>query len=70
MFNNGLLINNWMIEMNALLERIKKEERAKEGKCGCTGCNNQATHTWSGHPICDGCGIPGRRNLPFPVILK
>lgn len=27
-------------------------------KCGCTGCENEATHTWSGHPTCDSCGTP------------
>lgn len=26
-------------------------------KCGVTDCNNMATHTWSGHPTCDACGI-------------
>ena len=25
-------------------------------KCSCTGCDNIATHTWSGHPTCDDCG--------------
>lgn len=48
--------------MNALLNRIAAEEKAKEGLCSCTGCKNKATHTWSGHPTCDACGIPNRRS--------
>jgi hypothetical protein len=24
-------------------------------KCGCTGCGNEATNTWSGHPTCNKC---------------
>jgi hypothetical protein len=54
--------------MDAILERIKYEEEAKTKKCGFTGCNNQATHTWSGHPTCDQCGTPNRKNLAVPVL--
>lgn len=54
--------------MDALQERIKQEEDAKLKKCACIGCNNMATHTWSGHPTCDSCGTHGRKKLPFPAI--
>lgn len=59
--------------MNALVDRIRYEEEAKTKQCGVTGCTNQATHTWSGHPTCDDCAIPMRKNrkngnLPFPVL--
>jgi len=47
-----------MIMTNALLKRIIQEEIAKTKTCGVIGCNNQATHTWSGHPTCDDCMIP------------
>ena len=56
--------------MNALLERIKKEEEAKQLKCACIGCNNQATHTWSGHPTCDSSGTPNRAKRTFPILIK
>ena len=56
--------------MNALINRIKAEEDAKTKECGVIGCKNQATHTWSGHPTCDSCGTPGRKQLPFPVIIS
>ena len=56
--------------MNSLLERIKKEEEAKQLKCACIGCNNQATHTWSGHPTCDSCGTPNRAKRTFPILIK
>lgn len=39
-------------------------------KCSCTGCNNIATNTWSGHPTCDSCGSPCRINetvKPFDI---
>lgn len=55
--------------MNALEKRITYEENAKQQKCGVTGCNNKATHTWSGHPTCDECGTPGRKKLIFPVLI-
>ena len=29
--------------------------------CGVTGCINASTHTWSGHPTCDDCAVPGRK---------
>ena len=29
--------------------------------CKVTGCNNPATHTWSGHPTCDDCATPSRK---------
>lgn len=41
--------------MSKILERILSEEKAKTKKCGVTGCKNQATHTWGGHPTCDKC---------------
>lgn len=28
--------------------------------CSCTGCKNEATHYWSGHPTCNECGTPNR----------
>ena len=56
--------------MNAIVERIRYEELAKTRQCGCTGCTNQATHTWSGHPTCDACGTPGRKQLALPVVIK
>jgi hypothetical protein len=46
--------------MDALLNRIAQEEKAKQSECACRGCKNQATHTWSGHPTCDACGTPSR----------
>ena len=55
---------------NALLERIKQEELAKTKKCGVRGCDNQATHTWSGHSTCDDCGTTGRISTPFPVVIS
>lgn len=39
-------------------------------KCSCVGCDNLATHTWSGHPTCDSCGSPSRINKtskPFDI---
>lgn len=54
--------------MSGLLERILDEEIAKTKECACTGCTNQATHTWSGWPTCDECGTPGRKGLAFPII--
>lgn len=54
---------------DALVERIRQEEKAKTMQCGCIGCTNQATHTWSGHPTCDDCGHPGRRKLALPVVV-
>ena len=39
-------------------------------KCSCIGCDNIATHTWSGHPTCDSCGSPSRINKtskPFDI---
>lgn len=47
--------------MNGILERIRQEELAKTKQCGCRGCTNQATHTWSGHPTCDDCATPLRK---------
>lgn len=38
-------------------------------KCGCVGCTNTATHTWSGHPTCDDCGSPSRLK-PAPAPAK
>lgn len=32
-------------------------------KCQVFGCNNNATHTWSGHPTCDDCGTPNRKKV-------
>ena len=29
--------------------------------CAVKGCTNKATHTWSGHPTCDECETPMRR---------
>lgn len=31
--------------------------------CGCTGCTNEATHRWSGHPTCDECASPSRKRV-------
>ncbi len=61
-----LPVGTKVMVMDALLERIKCEEQAKAKKCACNGCNNQATHTWSGHPTCDSCGTPGRKKLTVP----
>jgi len=47
--------------MDALINRIKSEEAVRSKKCSCTGCDNQATHTWSGHPTCDDCATPSRK---------
>ena len=30
-------------------------------KCAIIGCTNTATHTWSGHPTCDDCATPSRK---------
>lgn len=57
------------MKKDALVERIKYEEKAKTQKCGCIGCNNQATHTWSGHPTCDECGLPNRQKRDIPRVL-
>ena len=54
--------------MNSIELRILEEEVAKAKECSCIGCTNRATHTWSGHPTCDKCGLPGRKSLPFPTI--
>jgi len=56
--------------MSHLEERIKKEEDAKSKTCSCIGCENIATHTWSGYPTCDDCGSPNRTNLGFPRIIS
>jgi hypothetical protein len=50
----------------SLEDRIRAEQEACSKQCGVRGCTNQATHTWSGHPTCDDCGLPGRQPLPFP----
>ena len=55
--------------MDALEKRIMEEELAKTKQCSCIGCTNQATHTWSGHPTCDACGTPGRKQLSAPRII-
>ncbi len=52
----------------ALEYRLRYEAEACEQECGASGCTNRATHTWSGHPTCDECALPGRKPLPFPVI--
>lgn len=54
---------------NALEFRIAIEEWAKTQGCGVRGCTNRATHTWSGHPTCDDCALPGRVGLPFPILI-
>jgi len=54
---------------NAFLDRIIYEEEAKTKQCAVIGCTEQATHTWSGHPTCDKCGLPGRKSLPFPRVI-
>jgi len=47
------------------VERIRpKVER--DVTCGCTGCTNLATHTWSGHPTCDDCATPARKGWTPP----
>ncbi len=56
--------------MSAFEKRIREEEQAKLKQCGCIGCTNQATHTWSGHPTCDDCGTPNRVKRSIPIILK
>jgi len=45
-------------ETEKLKDRVVEKEHTK---CSCTGCENKATHTWSGHPTCDECGTSGRR---------
>ena len=52
----------------ALERRIIEELMVTEKQCGCIGCENQATHTWSGHPTCDECGLPGTHR-DFPIII-
>jgi len=54
--------------MDALIKRIIEEEKAKESLCGCRGCSNKATHTWSGHPTCDDCGTPSRKSGKSPTM--
>ncbi len=51
----------------ALIRRIEQEEQAKTMECGCIGCTNRATHTWSGHPTCDDCGTPRRKQTELRV---
>ena len=47
--------------------KAKMEHLARKSKqsvpvmCTCIGCNNVATHTWSGHPTCDDCATPMRK---------
>ncbi len=55
--------------MKALFKRIQAEELAKTKQCGCSGCTNQATHTWSGHPTCNACATPmsGRTKYPDTI---
>lgn len=55
--------------MTALEKRIKDEQDAKKSKCACLGCDNQATHTWSGYPTCDRCGSPHRVKRDIPNII-
>lgn len=43
---------------------MSEQKQLTEVKCGCTGCNNKATHTWSGHPTCDDCGTRSVRPIP------
>jgi hypothetical protein len=45
---------------DALSHRLAIESWATTQECGVTGCTNLATHTWSGHPTCDDCAVPGR----------
>ncbi len=48
-------------------EWVKAKEKEVK-KCGCTGCENIATHTWSGHPTCNGCAASEwRRGLPDKI---
>ena len=56
--------------LDNLSDSLKGESPKKEASlhdtsavtlCGVRGCNNLATHTWSGHPTCDDCGTPGRK---------
>jgi len=52
--------------LDAKAEKEENMVNSNEGdkKCGCTGCNNVATHTWSGHATCNGCSIrPHLKNL-------
>jgi hypothetical protein len=55
--------------MDALINRIMAEELAKTKVCSCRGCENQATHTWSGHPTCDECGTPSRVKRTVPNLI-
>ena len=45
--------------MNLYLNPDKTTEFVQ---CSCTDCKNKATHSWSGHPTCDECGTPSRKN--------
>lgn len=55
--------------MDALINRIQYEEEVKQKTCAVIGCQNKATHTWSGHPTCDECATPNRTSTPFPNII-
>lgn len=44
------------------IEPLKPEELPFPKKCSCDGCDNEATHSWSGHPTCDECATPSRSN--------
>ena len=39
----------------------KPIDKGRYRMCGVRGCDNEATHTWSGHPTCDDCATPGRK---------
>lgn len=42
-------------------EKRELESLAQVTLCGVRDCFNEATHTWSGHPTCDDCGTPSRK---------
>jgi len=45
---------DWIREIRSLID--------DSTLCAVTGCENKATHTWSGHPTCDDCKLPYKRD--------
>jgi len=56
-------VNYWTwIDDTKALELINPKPIKIPGQCGVTNCTNKATHTWSGHPTCDDCATPTRKD--------
>lgn len=68
-FNEGLhtVVHRSVTKICRFIIKYEGKKPQPPGKppglkfCGCTGCTNIATHTWSGHPTCDDCATPSRK---------